>query len=310
MKARLAAGRRGDRSGRQLLLAAAASLLAHGCMAAAICVMPVGRGHDETAFAEDGDLDRPPVRITFVSMQPRTDPVARPDPLKSLAESLSREPQDNVRPEEEKPPAALAQAAPMPPTPAAPVAPEPRASPAAETPPPTAVAAAAAPVQAPAPAAPAPTAVAKAPGPTMPSGNGPERPQTTGTVPGGGKRGGDHAKGTPSGPARGRPNGPPGETARPPMAPAVRTGAEILDLPKPEYPPRSRRLGEEGVVLLEVEVLPDGRAGKVRVLQAPAYPRLVDAALQAIRRATFKPATLEGAAVASVVEVPIRFRLD
>jgi protein TonB len=83
----------------------------------------------------------------------------------------------------------------------------------------------------------------------------------------------------------------------------------MVSLPTPEYPPRSRRLGEEGLVLLEVEVLPDGRAGKVRVLQAPPYERLVEAAIEVVRRAKFKPATVDGTAVRATVEVPIRFKL-
>jgi len=329
VKARLAAKRRADRSSRRFPLAVAVSLLAHGCMATAFCIMPTGGGHDKAAPAEYGDLDRPPVRLALVSVQPRTDPVATPDRLQSLAESLSAETEDEEPPEEEAPPSALVQAAPVPPIPPAPAAPGPPAPPAppanAETKagatgarpptgeplPPTPVAAVGTSGQAPAPALSAPPAVAKAPGPSMASGSGTVLPQATGTGPGGGKeREGGRAKGIAGGLAHGRPNGPAGETARPPRAPAVRTGADILVLPKPDYPPRSRRLGEEGLVLLEVEVLADGRAGKVRVLQAPAYPRLVDAALEAVRKATFKPATLNGVAMPSVVEVPIRFRLD
>jgi len=90
----------------------------------------------------------------------------------------------------------------------------------------------------------------------------------------------------------------------------VRTGAEVADLPAPEYPRRSRRLGEEGLVLLEVEVLANGRAGTVRVVRAPPYPRLVDAAVSAVRKAKFKPATSEGLPVRSLVEIPVRFKLD
>jgi len=86
--------------------------------------------------------------------------------------------------------------------------------------------------------------------------------------------------------------------------------AEIVSLPVPEYPPRSRRLGEEGLVLLEVEVLPGGEAGEVRVLQAPDYPRLVAAAIEAVRKARFRPALSDGLPVRSFVEIPIRFRLD
>ena len=96
----------------------------------------------------------------------------------------------------------------------------------------------------------------------------------------------------------------------PPARAGVRTGAEVLDLPAPEYPDESRRLGEEGLVLLEVEVLADGRAGRIRVLRASAYPRLDEAAVAAVRKARFRPAMAGGAAVRSLVEVPVRFRLD
>ena len=90
----------------------------------------------------------------------------------------------------------------------------------------------------------------------------------------------------------------------------VRTGAEVVDLPAPEYPLRSRRLGEEGLVLVEVEVLANGRAGTVRVVRAPPYPRLVDAAVKAVRSAKFKPAAARGTPVPSLVEIPVRFQLD
>jgi protein TonB len=111
------------------------------------------------------------------------------------------------------------------------------------------------------------------------------------------------------------PSGPPAPLARsaPDAAPAVpagvRSGAELEALPAPEYPARSRRMGEEGVVLLMVEVLPDGRAGEVRVIKDPGYPRLAEAAEAAARTARFRPATLDGKPVRSWVEIPVRFAL-
>jgi protein TonB len=98
--------------------------------------------------------------------------------------------------------------------------------------------------------------------------------------------------------------GTPAATAR------VATSVEIVDLPPPEYPPRSRRLGEEGLVVLEVEVLPDGRAGKVRALHALDFPRLVEAAIEAAKNARFRPATRDGQPVCAIVEIAIRFRLN
>ena len=52
------------------------------------------------------------------------------------------------------------------------------------------------------------------------------------------------------------------------------------------------------------------RDEKVRVLKAPDFPRLVEAAIEAAKNARFRPATRDGQAVCTVVEIAIRFRLD
>ena len=89
----------------------------------------------------------------------------------------------------------------------------------------------------------------------------------------------------------------------------VTRGAFAVDLPAPRYPLQSRRLGEEGLVLLEVEVLANGRTGAVRVIRAPRYARLRAAAIDAVRRARFAPARRHGEPITSAILVPIRFRL-
>jgi protein TonB len=61
--------------------------------------------------------------------------------------------------------------------------------------------------------------------------------------------------------------------------------------------------------MLAVEVTADGRAGSVRLSQSSGFPVLDAAALQAVRRWTFDPARNLGMAVASQVEVPVRFDL-
>ncbi len=104
---------------------------------------------------------------------------------------------------------------------------------------------------------------------------------------------------------------PPTPTAdKLPATAGIETGVEAVDLPKPEYPRRSRRLGEEGLVLLEVEVLPDGRAGRIRVLNDAGYPRLVQAAIAAVREAHFTPATRNGRSVSTWVQIPFEFTLN
>jgi len=85
--------------------------------------------------------------------------------------------------------------------------------------------------------------------------------------------------------------------------------ASYLSNPKPDYPPDARRQRQEGVVLVNVEVGADGRAGDVSVGRSSGFPLLDDAAVRAVRRWLFEPARAGGVPVASRVEVPVRFSL-
>jgi protein TonB len=100
--------------------------------------------------------------------------------------------------------------------------------------------------------------------------------------------------------------------ARRPAGSAAGATADELDdrdLPIPEYPPEAKRRHEEGLVELEVEVLPDGSVGTVKVVKDPNSPRLCQAAVTAVRKATFQPATRDGQPVAGRLIVPFRFVL-
>lgn len=88
------------------------------------------------------------------------------------------------------------------------------------------------------------------------------------------------------------------------------TGVRIVQLPSPRYPAAARRAGEQGLVLLEVEVRADGSAGQVRVVKSPGHRRLVDAAIEAVKRARFKPATRDRQPIAQRVRIPYRFVLE
>ena len=80
--------------------------------------------------------------------------------------------------------------------------------------------------------------------------------------------------------------------------------------PTPPYPMIAKRLGMEGVVLLEVVVLADGRPSGVRVVRSSGHPPLDESAVSTVSgRWRFVPARRDGAAVESRVTVPIRFRL-
>ncbi len=79
---------------------------------------------------------------------------------------------------------------------------------------------------------------------------------------------------------------------------------------QPGYPPLSRRLNEQGTVLLDVQVLTDGRVGDIRVGRSSGHDRLDQAALQAVKRWKFTPATRGGIAVAARYKLPIEFNLS
>lgn len=94
-----------------------------------------------------------------------------------------------------------------------------------------------------------------------------------------------------------------------PMA-AARFDADYLQNPAPAYPAMSRRLQEEGKVLLQVKVTATGTAEHVQIKQGSGYPRLDEAALNTVRQWRFIPARRGDEAVAASVVVPIVFRLD
>jgi protein TonB len=79
--------------------------------------------------------------------------------------------------------------------------------------------------------------------------------------------------------------------------------------PPPPYPDAARRFKEEGVVLLHVEVDPQGHASNVSLVQSCGYSDLDESALDTVKSWRFKPATVAGIAISTSVNVPVRFRL-
>ena len=108
----------------------------------------------------------------------------------------------------------------------------------------------------------------------------------------------------------------PTQTRRVEAAPATaeptvsaRFDADYLQNPPPTYPPASRRLREQGLVLLRVRVTADGSSEAVFVQRSSGHARLDDAAVAAVRQWRFVPARRGDAAVDSWVLVPIEFEL-
>jgi protein TonB len=98
------------------------------------------------------------------------------------------------------------------------------------------------------------------------------------------------------------------QTAMAAQVTAARFEANYLSAPA-VYPPLSQRLGEEGRVLLRVEVSVDGRPLHIALKTSSGFERLDQAAIKAVARWQFKPAQQNGSAVASTVDVPVRFKL-
>ncbi|MDR2881517.1 MAG: energy transducer TonB [Azoarcus sp.] len=80
--------------------------------------------------------------------------------------------------------------------------------------------------------------------------------------------------------------------------------------PKPNYPPLSYRLGEQGVVKLRVHVTEEGRADEVTLDTSSGSERLDKAAIDAVKQWRFRPARRAGVPVAGWVIVPVRFEIE
>lgn len=94
-----------------------------------------------------------------------------------------------------------------------------------------------------------------------------------------------------------------------PPAPLVSPvfNANYLENPVPQYPPASRRMGEEGRVMLRVYVSAKGRAERVEIKTSSGFDRLDRAAMDAVQDWRFVPARRGDEVVAAWVLVPVSF---
>lgn len=86
--------------------------------------------------------------------------------------------------------------------------------------------------------------------------------------------------------------------------------ADYLNNPRPPYPMVARRMGYQGKVVLNVEVLSDGRAGQVLLQHGSGHEILDNAALQTVKTWRFLPARRLGQPVTQWFLVPIKFSLE
>lgn len=85
----------------------------------------------------------------------------------------------------------------------------------------------------------------------------------------------------------------------------------ILSKADPVYPSAARKAGQEGTVLLRIEILTNGRTGAISVARSTGYAALDEAAIEAVANWQFIPAKdlATGRAVPCTTTLPVSFRL-
>lgn len=114
----------------------------------------------------------------------------------------------------------------------------------------------------------------------------------------------------PVAPAPPPPEATPARTPAAPVLTAVRFDAAYLNNPAPAYPRASRRRGEQGRVLLRVQVDAHGLPEQVEIHEGSGYARLDAAAREAVQRWRFVPARRGDEPIAASVLVPILFQME
>lgn len=123
------------------------------------------------------------------------------------------------------------------------------------------------------------------------------------------------------------PNAPTGITTLQPIAPPVAapvtvappsparvelpsSDADYLQNPTPPYPPISKRLGEQGKVVVRVLISMDGTAQKAEIKQSSGFERLDQSALATVLLWRYVPGKRAGVPEAMWFNVPITFVLE
>mgnify|MGYP001266353819 CR=1 FL=1 len=114
----------------------------------------------------------------------------------------------------------------------------------------------------------------------------------------------------------------PVEVAPPPPAPIIAVTPPVIEVtapifsavylenPPPAYPGISRRVGEQGRVILRVLVNAGGSADEVQVRESSGHARLDNAARDTVRGWRFVPAKRGDTPVPAWVLIPVSFRLE
>lgn len=98
--------------------------------------------------------------------------------------------------------------------------------------------------------------------------------------------------------------------AAPPRVEPPSSVAQYLQNPKPPYPAISKRLGEQGKVVVRVLIGVDGAAQKAEIRQSSGFDRLDQAALSTVLGWRYVPGKRGSVPEAMWFDVPIHFVLE
>lgn len=86
--------------------------------------------------------------------------------------------------------------------------------------------------------------------------------------------------------------------------------ADYLNNPPPAYPRQSKRMGEQGTVVVRVLIGQQGTAEKTEIRTSSGFARLDQAALETVQRWRYVPGKRNGSPEAMWFNVPVRFILE
>ncbi|WP_429614593.1 energy transducer TonB [Variovorax sp. W2I14] len=117
----------------------------------------------------------------------------------------------------------------------------------------------------------------------------------------------------PAPPAPPTPPAPPALPPAPPAPPAVQlpsSNADYLQNPKAVYPAMSKRLGEQGKVIVKVLVGADGLPKSAEIKKSSGFERLDEAAIEYIMKCRFVPGKVNGVVQAMSYDAPVNYVLN
>ena len=106
------------------------------------------------------------------------------------------------------------------------------------------------------------------------------------------------------------PAAPAAAAPAPPSVQLPSSNADYLQNPKPPYPSLSKRLGEQGKVIVRVLIGTDGLARKAELRQSSGFERLDQTALNTVLKWRYVPGKRGGVAEEMWFNVPINFVLE